>query len=308
MSSIALGGTTLRASVYAVDMGQPNPRTNRRIMTLAVHFSASDADAAVSAIATIRTQLRKAKDAARAIPYGSPVTLVFQPGTTNAVTFDLLPDANGECGYLAVSPGAYKLLRQGKALAVPLTLSTSAYGRGAQVNILDGTTTYTNGQNGSIYVNGLEGDVPGLVKLRISDVSTNSKILQRLLIGQRSADALTDADFASWVAVTPESGASDTDSDSVSTNIATVTAGVTATQLGTFAQPSGAKYADGPMRALVRARDDSTVAIQPTGLTAVAGNLLTQNQASNYNGTGTSLAVTITTPTAGHLLILAAGG
>ena len=47
------------------------------------------------------------------------------------------------------------------------------------------------------------------------------------------------------------------------------------------------------------------MAIKPTGLTAVAGNLLTSNQASNSSSTG-SVAVTITTPTAGHLLVLGA--
>ena len=45
----------------------------------------------------IQTELRKGKQAATSY---TPVTFLWQPNTTNALTFDLLPDLAGECGYL----------------------------------------------------------------------------------------------------------------------------------------------------------------------------------------------------------------
>ena len=66
--------------------------------------------------------------------------------------------------------------------------------------------TVTANASSTLYLYGIPGDVPALPRLTLSDVSTNSKIIQDWHIGQRSADALRDADFQPWLTVTPESG------------------------------------------------------------------------------------------------------
>lgn len=163
--------------------------------------------------------------------------------------------------------------------------------------------TITNGSASTAYLYGLDGDVAGLVRLTLSDVGSN--VINDWIIGQMASDDLMSADFQPWLAVTPESGASVSDSDTVSANIAQLTASTSAQQLGTFSKPSTARYNEGTRKIIGRVRDHSTIAVQPTGLAGIAGNLVTSNATSTTVGTGNNtVTLSITTPASGHLMVL----
>ncbi len=272
MAWFTLGTISLDVLVDQVDLGMPDIVNNRRTITVTIDLDGANQDALGVNLQAIIRELEVAKKAAGSNGYGTPQYVTWEPGSY-AVYFDLLPDLNGEVGYLKPGPSSFS--HPAFVPQLQLVLSTAAYGRGAAVEILDGLTTYTNGSNSTIFLSGLKGDMPGLIRLTLSDQSIG-KVIQDVRVGVRSVPGMTSGDYQGVVTITPEAGASTTDSDSVSTNIAQITAGATAGQLGTFDKPSGV-YTDGPLHVFGRVRDHSTVVAEPTGLTAVAGNLLTQN-------------------------------
>ena len=185
MGSITLGGLNLgdhathAASVYAVDLGTPDPASNRRAMQFVVHYGGGDTDSVIANIRAVQDVLRKAAQAARAIPYGTPQTIVLQPGT-NPVTFDLLADVNGNCGYFNLTPAGYTLLRKGRALSVPLTVITSAYGRGERLtatnlilNSTDPTASGWTATNLTVTANAATGPNGATVAATLRETTTN---------------------------------------------------------------------------------------------------------------------------------------
>lgn len=243
---------------YAVAWGTfsaPPPASGeqRRIVSLALDIQGATTDALWANERAIETKLRQAREARGPYGIGSTVTLGVQfKNASNMVFFDVLD------GTVEIPPdtitGAHIVsdMLQG----VFLTLVCLPYARGAAItDVVSGTLT--NGDGATLYRAAVPGDAPALTRLTISDVSTLTKVINRLRIGVRGLAAMASGDFDPIIddtALAP--GVSAADATAIGGNRSRITTSTAWQNIASFSKPA-AQYTSGLFRAFLRVRDSA---------------------------------------------------
>lgn len=279
----------------------PPPVTGarRRSIQLALIVKGSTTDNMWANYRAIEQKLQQARDAVRRRA-GIGVTLGFQINTTGWVYFDVTD------GVLALD----RIWPNGTTLTAVLSLVCLPYGRGDRVTETV-TSTLTNGTGSTWLVSSVKGDLPSPARVLISDVSTNSLVINGVHVFSRSMVGLSSGDYDPCVELTAASpGSAETDSSSYSgSNYAELEANENWRTIAEVARPSGAAN-DGEVDVWLRARNDSAVPSAPLDLAAtVSDSAITVREAGTSAAPdGTSATTTTVTVSddiaAGETLIL----
>lgn len=212
-------------------------------------------------IAAILTKLRQAENAAQPGAYGDWVTLgVALGGMSKRVYYDILN------GTVTIRPESHTapILEVSHTVLADIELRTLEHPRGeSYAQTLNGTLT-----NGAIawLIENVPGDADALVRLAITDVSTNGKFINRLRFALASAEGIALGDWDPWVDVTAVSPATtQADASAFGGNYArrSITPGGGYLAIARAVMPSGAQN-KGRRNVWIRARDNATAMSAPT--------------------------------------------
>lgn len=279
----------------------PQPGDPTRTVTLTLNITGRDANDMWDNYRRLETKLRQARAAQGPYGLGAGVTLGVRFDALNTmVYFDVLD------GLITAPDTLIDLFPVAFMENISLQLICLPYARG--LSLTDTVSgTITNGTAATLYRAQVPGDVPALLKLTLTDVSTNSKVINRWRIGQLALPHMASTDFAPIVDMTAVSpGTATTDSSSYcGSNFARVIASSSWQTIANASKPS-APYTSGLFDVWTRVRDSTALLSPPSNFTATAGNGPSVRQSVNNDGTSSTASATWPSTTlAGSTLIAA---
>lgn len=210
----------------------------------------------------IERKLRQARKHAVANPTRPGVTLGVKLGGANLVYFDVVD------GSLTVGPDAWATFGLNVLGGAVLVLECLRYGRGEPINDMV-SGTITNGLGATHFRAAIPGDVPALLKVAISDISSGSHVINRILMSSLSIEDMVAADVSPILDVTA-GGSSSVVSDATAVGGSYVQMNLTASErtIGTVACPD-ARYTKGTFDLYARVRDSNSNLGQPGAITTL---------------------------------------
>jgi hypothetical protein len=279
-----------------------------RVVTLTLNITGTDANDMWDNYRRLETKLRQARAAQGPYGLGTGVTLAVRFDAQNTtVYFDVLD------GTLTTDQNLLSLFPVPFIENVSLQLVCLPYARGLPIQDTV-SSTITNGTGATLFRAQVPGDAPALANIALTDVSTNSKIINRWRIGQLALPHMQSGDFSPILDATAVSpGTATTDSSSYcGASFARVIGSSSWQTIAKVTKPS-AKYTSGLFDVWARVRDATALQSAPTNLTASAENGPSVRQSNSAHGTsGTTASVSWNSTTqAGNTLVaivLSAGG
>lgn len=163
-----------------------------------------------------------------------------------------------------------------------------------------------SGADPTLHINGVPGDLPGVLEVHVEDTSTNSVAVNRLIWACRSLPDMADGDFDP---VLPFNTNDDSVPDTFTGGIATISATSTWQTIGSVSRAASV-HDGGVFDVYCRLRDESVYVPAPSTISALATEAIGDVQfVQSNNSTGTTR--TIDWPvatTAGNLLVLIVQG
>lgn len=250
-----------RAEDWGRYLSPPRAGDETGVITLPLMLAGATADDAWTNYRAVYAMLAQAARGAGATPSGPRVSLGVQLGGTVMLFYDVV---DGD-----LTPGERAAANR---LRATLTLECLPYPRGAP-DARAATATITNGAAAaSIFVGGVRGDVEALVRLTLTDVSTNGKVIQAVRVGRRSGLGLTSGAYpVALDATATGAGATTTDAGSLGGAFARATLAPGGAFAGVARATHGATaYQSGRTALWARVRDNATPLGQPGALTGAA--------------------------------------
>lgn len=256
----------------SVDLEPWDEDADERALTLALNVKGSDADTVMGRLGAIETKLNQARQAAGRRG-GTWVTLGIQPEGATYMT------------YADVLRGQLRWNRMTPALGnVPATLTLACLPglRGDMVTVAQsGTITNTAGTaataggagQGGIYIPDVQSELPAPLMVTMVDVSTNSRVINRVRASVHARDDLANAAFQPWLDQTSNAPGSDTTTDTnrVGANYSRITTSDNWQDIANIASGTALPANRGEFDLWVRGRSSADMGT-PTGLAATLAN------------------------------------
>lgn len=296
------GNIWLRQSGFSA----PAPRDGdaTRTVTLTLFVGGVNADAMWARYRDLQAQIDRARDVwdaeERSDSNLDAVLEVRIGDSTSNVRFDVL---SGALGTPIIGPASMK--GDSPFMLLTLTLTCLPFARGTRVT---GTVsgTLTSGAASYVDIPDVRGDLPALTQFTFTDVSTNSKVINRITMGVfNSRRPIVAADLELIVdaaAVSP--GTSGSESGTIGGTRSRLAMSAAYQNVARFDRPD--TLTNGRYHAFVRVRDSSNLLTPPVNLTAVPRTgVYCRQSTTGATGTGTTAQDSWSSATqAGSLLVM----